>query len=170
MPREAGSSAQSDRAKILQSMKVRCHSPEGEEGQVSPVLAFAVHGIGIAPNRRYRTMVSWDSGHSLPPIARDAGGVVNGGQRPRNLPPSFEEKHQIMTVRAELQLQVAVVFHYEEQLHHLVLPQAVPGAGRARRRGIVMERGVNRDRKSLVRPNVEDDVLVRRERSTIPGR
>lgn len=118
-------------------MEVGSRARHGRGRQVLPPLTGAVDGEGVESFRgRYQYAV--DQRLAPPAIPVDRGPIRDVEPGTHGATYSVELQHQVVSVRSEFDLGVALVVAHDEELDHFVFPEAVGGA-RWRRRWWVAE-------------------------------
>jgi Ser/Thr protein kinase RdoA (MazF antagonist) len=95
--------------------------------------------------------------------------VLDGEIARDDPPPTGEAQREVMTVGAELELEVLLVPTEQEELDDLELPEAVATARRPGRRRIAMVRGLDLDLDRRSESELEANELVRSQRLVVPG-
>lgn len=135
------------------------------------MLAHAVDGERVAPHDRSRDVSRGEARTSAEPIVVNRGCILEREVCADEAARSGERQGQVVPVRTEFQLEVAISVRNQEQLDHLVLPQAVETSGGRARRGIAVEPGGHRDLEPAL-PEREPDLrrLGRKAGEAVPGR
>src|SRR5262249_54099679 len=89
---------------------------------------------------------------------------------PLDAAPPVEVEHEVVAVRAELDLEIALVRAEEEELDDLVLPEPLGRPGRAHRRRVAVERRVDLEGERVaLEARADEDAFGRRRTLAAPG-
>ena len=107
---------------------------------------------------------------SRPARASDARRERNWNLAAHHVPAALQLEHEVVPVRAELDLEVPIVGPGDEELDDLVLPELPECAHRRRGPWIALERGVDPDHElTTFDARVDVGDLGRVDRLTVPG-
>lgn len=150
-------------------MEIRGGTGDRLPGEMSAVGALAMDRIGVGCGERRRKILEAGAGAAGPARTAALDRVLDGEIAGDDLAATGEAKREIVTVRAELELEVLLVASEQEELDDLEIPEALATARRTGRRRIAMASRLDLDLDRIAEPEVEANVLVRSQRLVVPG-